>query len=113
MSKRFVLFLVLAACGPSLKTQVKVALDPLPANHEVKVFADALPTCAYEEVGLIASQDLKATLDAARKMGADGVIGTVLAEAARSPSEASICGTPKCVQYNTLAIRFTDPSCTE
>ena len=85
MSKRVVMFLVLAACGPSMKTQVKVELDPLPSNHDVKVFAEALPTCAYEDVGLIASRDLEATLDAARKMGADGVIGTVLAEAGKSP----------------------------
>lgn len=111
MSKRVVMFLLLAACGPSMKTQVKVKLDPLPSNHEVKVFAEALPTCAYQEVGLIASESLEKTIDAARKMGADGVIGTVLAQKDSSASQAGICGTPNCIQYNTLAIRFTDPSC--
>lgn len=106
------LFLVLlAACGPKIKSQTRVELDPLPADHEVKVFADELPRCAYEEVGIIGSKDLDATLDRARKMGADGVIGTVLAEAARAPSDTSICGTPSCIQYNTVAIRFTDPTC--
>lgn len=113
MSKRVVMFMALAACGPSMKTQVKVQLDPLPSNHEVKVFAEALPTCDYEEVGLIASENLEATLAEARKMGADGVIGTVLAQGGKSRSEASICGTPNCVQYNTLAIRFSDPACTD
>jgi hypothetical protein len=112
MSKRVVMLLVLAACGPSLKTQVKVELEPLPADQEVKVFAAELPTCAYQEVGLIASQSLKKTIDAARKMGADGVIGTVLAQEDGSGSEPGICGTLKCIQYNTLAIRFTDPACT-
>ena len=45
-------------------------------------------------------------------MGADGVIGTILAQEGQS-DRASTCGTPNCVQYNTVAIRFTDPSCTE
>lgn len=108
----FALFLILlAACGPKIKSQARVELDPLPADHEVKVFADELPRCAYEEVGIIGSEDLDATLERARKMGADGVIGTVLAETARPPADASICGTPSCIQYNTVAIRFTDPDC--
>jgi hypothetical protein len=110
----FPLFLtLLAACGPKIKSQARVELDPLPADYEVKVFADELPRCAYEEVGIIGSRDLDATLDRARKMGADGVIGTVLAEAGRTPDDAGICGTPNCVQYNTVAIRFTDPTCTD
>lgn len=113
MSKRMVVLLVLVACGPGVKTQVKVQLDPLPANHEVKVFADALPSCDYEEVGLIASEDLEKTLDTARGMGADGVIGTVLAEGEASGRSAAVCGTPNCLQFNTLAIRFTDPECTD
>jgi len=113
-SALFPLFLVLlAACGPKIKSQARVQLDPLPANTEVKVFADELPRCAYEEVGIIGSEDLDATLDRARQMGADGVIGTVLAEAGRKPADTTICGTPNCVQYNTVAIRFTDPTCTD
>lgn len=116
MSKTFWLLtttVLVAACGPSMKTQVRVELDPLPADHEVKVFASDLPTCEYQEVGLIASEDLDATLKKAREMGADGVIGTVLAEADRSAGERSTCGTPNCVQYNTVAIRFSDPACTD
>ncbi len=116
MSKRVWLLAAMVfatACGPSMKTQVRVELDPLPADHEVKVFASDLPTCAYEEVGLIASEDLDATLKKARQMGADGVIGTILAEAGRPAGDARICGTPNCVQYNTVAIRFTDPACTD
>jgi len=116
MSKRLWLFaaiVLVAACGPSMKTQVRVELDPLPADHEVKVFASDLPICEYQEVGLIASEDLDATLKKAREMGADGVIGTVLAEAARSAADRSTCATPNCVQYNTVAIRFTDPACTD
>ena len=27
--------------------------------------------------------------------------------------EPPLCGTVRCVEYNTLAIRFTDPSCRE
>lgn len=114
MSRPVFLFLivVLAACGPKVKSQVRVQLDPLPSDHEVKVFASDLPRCSYEEVGLIASDDMEKTLNRARDMGADGVIGTILAERERSDAVA-ICGTPNCVQYNTVAIRFTDPSCTD
>jgi hypothetical protein len=114
MSKRAFLFLLLAlaACGPKLKSQVKVQLDSLPSDYEVKVFATDLPTCAYEEVGLIASDDLEKTLSEARKMGADGVIGTILAQEGQPDrTESGTCGTLNCVQYNTVAIRFTDPSC--
>lgn len=116
MSKRFWLIAAMVlgvACGPSMKTQVRVELDPLPADYEVKVFASDLPTCEYQEVGLIASEDLEATLKKAREMGADGVIGTVLAEAGRRASDTSTCATPNCVKYNTVAIRFTDPACTD
>ena len=114
MSKPVFLFLVvaLAACGPKVKSQVRVQLDPLPADHAVKVFASDLPRCPYEEVGLIASNDMKRTLNRARDMGADGVIGTVLAQEGKSDAVA-ICGTPNCVQYNTVAIRFADTSCTD
>ena len=111
-ARLFVIVLV-AACGPSMKTQVRVELDPLPADHEVQVFASDLPTCAYQEVGLIASEDLDATLKKARQMGADGVIGTVLAEAGRPAGDSSTCATPNCVKYNTVAIRFTDPACSD
>ncbi len=101
-----------AACGPGVKKYVIVELDPLPSTAEVKVFASDLPSCEYEQVGLIASQDLEETLKEARQMGADGVIGTVLAQQGQ-PQKAAICGTPNCLQYNTVAVRFTDPSCRE
>ncbi len=103
----------LIGCGPKVMSQVKVALDPLPPDQEVMVFATDLPECAYEVVGIIASNDLEATKKRAREMGADGVIGTVLAESGSSASRAGACGTPSCVQYNAVAIRFTDPSCTD
>lgn len=115
MSHRWWLLTILAlavACGPGVKKYVIVELDPLPSDTEVKVFADDLPTCEYEQVGLIASQDLEETLKEARRMGADGVIGTVLAQEGRS-QKAAICGTPNCLQYNTVAIRFTYPGCRE
>ncbi len=103
---------LLIGCGPKIKSQVKVALDPLPPDQDVMVFATDLPECAYEVVGIIASNDLEATKQRAREMGADGVIGTVLAESDSSAGRAGACGTPNCVQFNTVAIRFTDPGCT-
>lgn len=113
MPKRILIVLALLACGPSLKTQVQVKLDPLPADADVKVFPDSLPSCPYEQVGLIASQSLDETLSAAREMGADGVIGTVLAKHPTEQKEPPLCGTVRCVEYNTVAIRFADPDCRE
>ena len=75
------------------------------------VFADSVPECAYEQVGLIASDDMKRTLNRARDMGADGVIGTPLAQAESGSPKTAVCGTPNCVTFNTVAIRFTDPGC--
>jgi len=103
---------LLTGCGPKVKSQVNVELEPLPPEREVKVFAADLPECAHEVVGIIASDDLEATKRRAREMGADGVIGTVLAQSGSSANQASVCGTANCIQYNTVAIRFTDPSCT-
>lgn len=116
MSNRVPLFLVvlLVACGPKVKSHVGIQLDPLPKDTEVKVFASDLPTCAYEQVGLIASEDLGATLNRAREMGANGVIGTVLADTTSSASRQSPwCPTTNCIQFNTVAIRFTDPECVD
>jgi hypothetical protein len=111
MPKRFLLALAFLACSPSLKTQVQVQLQPLPSDADVKVFPDSLPACPYQQVGLIASHDMDKTLKAARRMGADGVIGTVLATPSKDPDGAPLCGTRKCVEFNTVAIRFEDPSC--
>jgi hypothetical protein len=116
MSNRALPFMVvlLVACGPKVESRVQVQLDPLPKDTEVKVFASDLPTCEYEQVGLIASEDLGATLTRAREMGANGVIGTVLADTTSSASPRSPwCPTTNCIQFNTVAIRFTDPGCTE
>lgn len=116
MSNRALLFpiLLLVACGPKVESRARVQLDPLPKDSEVKVFAGDLPTCPYEQVGLIASEDLGATLNRAREMGANGVIGTVLADTASSASRQSPwCPTTNCIHYNTVAIRFTDPECVE
>ena len=108
-------FLLLTACligcGPKVKSFTYVDVPPLPSYTDVAVFADSLPTCEYEQVGLIASDDMKRTLDRARKMGADGVIGTVLAESSTASPKSAVCGTPKCVTFNTVAIRFSDPAC--
>ncbi len=103
---------LLIGCGPKVMSQVKLELDPLPPDQDVTVFASDLPECAYEVVGIIASDALEATKKRAREMGADGVIGTVLAESESTASQAGACGTSRCVQFNTVAIRFTDPGCT-
>lgn len=109
-----ILVVLVAACGPKVKSHAVVKLDPLPEDTEVKVFATDGPTCPYQQVGLIASEDLGATLNRARDMGADAVIGTILADSSSAASKSSPwCSTTNCIQYNTVAIRFTDPQCTD
>lgn len=104
---------LVVACGARIKSYNYMELPPLPADQEVAVFADVLPTCPYDQVGLIASDDMKDTLERARQMGADGVIGTPQAESDTGGAKAAVCGTPRCVTFNTVAIRFTDPTCRE
>lgn len=98
-------------CGPKIKSYEYIDLPPLPSDHEVVVFSDSLPECSYQQVGLIASDDMRRTLNRARDIGADGVIGTVEAGGDSSDPKTAICGTPQCVTFNTVAIRFTDPDC--
>ena len=99
------------ACGPKVKSYAYMEIPALPSDQEVVVFAETLPECEYEQVGLIAADDLKRTKDRARKMGADGIIGTVEADSSGNNPKAAVCGTPKCVTFNTVAIRFSDPAC--
>jgi hypothetical protein len=106
-----ILFALTAACGPKVKSHATLKLDPLPAGVDVAVFADSLPVCQYEQVGLIGSEDLESTLNRAREMGADGVIGTILAANPGAGPDPVQCGTPRCPQFNTVAIRFANPDC--
>ncbi len=102
---------LLIACGPKVKSYAYMELQALPYDHEVAVFSETLPECEYEQVGLIAADDMERTKDRAREMGADGVIGTVDAESQSQNPKSAVCGTPRCLTFNTVAIRFSDPAC--
>ena len=103
--------LLVAGCGPKVKSYAYLNLESLPSDQDVVVFAETLPGCEYEQVGLIAANDLKRAKDRARKMGADGLIGDPEAESGSNRAKAAVCGTPNCVTFNTVAIRFLDPTC--
>jgi hypothetical protein len=113
MSRRGSVWLValLLGCGPKIESQTFAEFPALPSDQEIQVFPEDLPECPYEQVGIIASESVEATKKRASEMGAHAVIGTALAKARPTDPRKNICGTRKCVQYNTVAIRFTDPEC--
>ncbi|MGH7464046.1 MAG: hypothetical protein ACREK1_02660 [Longimicrobiales bacterium] len=113
----------LIACGPAVSSAVFTDAAPRGPDHEIQVFSTKLPSCPYEEVGLVRAkrrgfaslQDvLTAVRERAREMGGDAVIamgqtesvtGGVGAENVVSvSSQEGLAGT---------VIRFADRNCRE
>lgn len=79
--------LFLVACGPAVSSAPFVSRAPRPPDHEIRLYSTRLPTCPYEEVGLIQAKrrdqfirhsSLEGVLNAvqqrARAMGGDAVV---------------------------------------
>jgi hypothetical protein len=114
--------LLLAACGPAVSSAPFLAREPRPADHEIRLYSTRLPTCRYEEIGLIQVKrrhgSLEEVLDAVRQhariMGGDGVIalgqtqttegGTVVGTTVSLGASEGLAGT---------VIRFTETTCPE
>lgn len=111
----------LAACGARVSSASFVEAPPKPPGHEIRLYSTRLPTCPYEEIGLVRSQrgqfgSLDGALDAlkrrARDMGGDAVVGlgqgvsvaggTAIGDVSTVSSQEVLAGT---------VIRFTDAGC--
>lgn len=99
-----------APCAPAVL--LRQPLPPLPADHEVALFSEAVPACDFEEVAVVrittvgwprSSADdvyVQHLRKAARARGGDGVIGIRSGE----DEDTALTGT---------IVRFQDPDCRE
>jgi hypothetical protein len=115
--------LLVAACGPAVRSAPFKTVPPRPTDHQIVLFSTKLPTCPYEEIGLITAQRrhgfnsyesvLEAMKSRAREMGGDAVValdqqqtvngGTVIGKTVNINTGEALTGT---------VIRFTDSGCT-
>jgi hypothetical protein len=115
--------ILLVACGPAVQSAPFHSVPPRPADHQIVLFSTKLPTCPYEEVGLVTGHRrhgfnsyesvLEAMKDRAREMGGDAIValsqqqtvngGTVVGKAVSINTSEGLSGT---------VIRFTESSCT-
>ena len=112
----------LLACGPAVSSAVFMDVAPRTADHEIQLYSTKLPSCPYEEIGVVRArersftslQDVLAALqERAREMGGDAVVGVgqtesvsggaVLENTVSVDSQEGLAGT---------VVRFTDASCT-
>lgn len=115
--------LLFVGCGPAVSSAVFMDVAPRAPEHEIQLYSTKLPSCPYEEVGVIRAkrrafaslQDVLAALkERARGMGGDAVVGVgqtqsvsggvVVENVVSVGSQEGLAGT---------VIRFTDPSCAE
>lgn len=74
-----------SACGASIDSARFVKAAPAPADRPIKYYSTKLPTCEYEELGIVRGYPktgfttLQQVLDEmgkeARKMGGDAIVG--------------------------------------
>ena len=102
----------ITACGPNIyTTQIATGYPSRPDHAEVAVFSVKIPSCEFEELGLITMRRgefgtdapvLDALKHAARKMGADAVVA--LREAAPVADQVRR-------GLTATAIRFSNAEC--
>ncbi|MEJ2218365.1 MAG: hypothetical protein P8099_17315 [Gemmatimonadota bacterium] len=113
--------LLLTACGPAISSAFFEQAPPRPPDSQVQLYSTRLPSCPYEEIGLVrgrkrAFSSMQAVLASlqrrAREMGGDAIVGlgqgrtvtgaTVVNDVASVDVSDGLAGT---------VIRFTDPDC--
>ena len=107
-----------AACSPAVSSG-KFSSQPFPpTSGEITLYSTKVPTCAYDEIGLVHVKrrhgftDLQDLIDAmrerAREMGGNAIVGVGLAARVEGSSDSinldrDVSGT---------VIRFQQPDCT-
>jgi hypothetical protein len=113
---------LLVACGPAVRSAPFKSVPARPPDHEIMLFSTKLPSCPYDEIGLVTAKPeyrwnshedvLEALKQRARKMGGDAVVGlsqqqtvnggTVWGSTVNINSSDALTGT---------VIRFTEEGC--
>ncbi len=109
--------MVLDGCAPTVSATRLLSAPPQPTDHEILLFAARVPSCPFDELGLISvepgyvDKGEQSLLDAlkrqARVMGGDGIVGLTHG---RNSAEGPY-GTNTWTVLSGTAIRFTDPDC--
>jgi hypothetical protein len=114
---------LLAACGVAVESAPFKSLPPRPADHEIVLFSTKLPSCPYEEIGVVNATRrdsytrYEALLDAlkarAREMGGDAIVGLGQQQAV---SGGTVIGSTVSIGSSDVlagtVIRFTESGCT-
>ena len=107
-------------CGPAVQSAAFTALPPRPPDHPIRLFSTKLPTCAYEEVGLVSARKrtlvsmddvLAGLVERAREMGGDAVVGIGQGAQVSGGGEDLVTISSDPVLSGTV-IRFTEEGCT-
>jgi hypothetical protein len=117
------LSITLGACGPAISSANFTTVAPQAPEHEITLYSTKLPTCPYDEIGVVRGkrrafttlqQVLSAIQQRARTMGGDAVVGlgqtvnisggTVVDNVVSVESQEGLTGT---------VIRFSEPGCVE
>jgi hypothetical protein len=114
---------LLGACGPAVRSAPFKSVPPRPPEHEIVLFSTKLPTCAYEEIGIVTAKprtgldSLESVLEAlkhrAREMGGDAVVGLTQQQTVRG---GTVVGSSVSLSTGEglagTVIRFADSACT-
>jgi len=77
--------LVMISCAPAIRTTVFQSYSPKPHDYPIKIYRHKMPTCEFEELGLVNSMQrnrfismdevMNSLLSEARRIGGDAIIG--------------------------------------
>ena len=115
------LTVVLTACGPAVSSGRFGEMPLPPTTGDVQLFSSKMPSCAYDEVGLVHVRrrhgftDLQQLVDAmkerARVMGGHAVVGVALAPKVEGTISIEGADVSTDEGLRGTVVRFKDPSC--
>lgn len=109
-------------CGPAVRSTPFNTFPERPPEHPVQIYSTRMPSCDYEEVGLVSarqryrwftsmSEVLEALKQRARAMGGDAVVGVAeRSEVSGSGGEEGVTVSSSPVLSGTV-VRFTETGC--
>jgi hypothetical protein len=110
------------ACGATVQSARFVKAAPAPDDQPIKYFSTKLPTCAYEELGLVRGNPktgftkLQQVLDEmskeARRMGGDAIVGLMQSNVATTRAAEAAVQTDDVNALAGTVIKFKLPGCT-
>jgi hypothetical protein len=111
----------LGGCGATTQSAQFVKAAPLPADRPMKYFSTKLPSCDYEELGIVQGEPqtgftkMQAVLDKmsaeARRMGGDAIIKLRSASSLTSTEDGGV-NLDTSIALTGIVVRFKVADCT-